>query len=169
MAEPVKGRGGAPAGKVLSAEQVRAEPGTGEGSANGEGFALFQVVSRFNRLRQDQRGLASKAAELELELNEHSLVIETLREVDPTRKCFRMVGGVLVERTVKEVLPALESNREQISKLLEALAQQLQAKGRELSEFRERHNIRLLGEEEPRAPREGSEGSKGGPGGVLVS
>ena len=26
------------------------------------------------------------------------------------RKCFRMVGGVLVERTVKEVLPALETN-----------------------------------------------------------
>ncbi|XP_005061640.2 PREDICTED: prefoldin subunit 2, partial [Ficedula albicollis] len=75
---------------------------------------VLQVVSRFNRLRQDQRGLASKAAELELELNEHSLVIETLREVDPTRKCFRMVGGVLVERTVKEVLPALESNREQV-------------------------------------------------------
>ncbi|RMB88260.1 hypothetical protein DUI87_35372 [Hirundo rustica rustica] len=82
-----------------------------------------------------------------------------------------MVGGVLVERTVKEVLPALESNREQISKLIEALAQQLQAKGRELSEFRgERHNIRLVGEEDPKAaPRDGPEGGKGGPGGVLVS
>ncbi|XP_066424252.1 prefoldin subunit 2 isoform X2 [Molothrus aeneus] len=101
MAEPGKGRGAAPAGKGLSAEQV---------------------VSRFNRLRQDQRGLASKAAELELELNEHTLVIETLREVDPTRKCFRMVGGVLVERTVKEVLPALESNREQISTLTKSLS-----------------------------------------------
>ncbi|NXQ08218.1 PFD2 protein, partial [Vidua macroura] len=98
------------------------------------------------------------------------LVIETLREVDPTRKCFRMVGGVLVERTVKEVLPALESNREQISKLIEALAQQLQAKGRELSEFRERHNIRLVGEDDPKStPRDGPEGGKGGPGGVLVS
>lgn len=43
-----------------------------------------------------------------------SLVIETLREVDPTRKCYRMVGGILVERTVKEVLPALESNKEQV-------------------------------------------------------
>lgn len=44
-----------------------------------------------------------------------SLVIETLREVDPTRKCYRMVGGILVERTVKEVLPALEGNREQVT------------------------------------------------------
>jgi hypothetical protein len=42
-----------------------------------------------------------------------SAVIETLREVQqksPERKCFRMIGGVLVERNVKEVLPALEAN-----------------------------------------------------------
>lgn len=44
-----------------------------------------------------------------------SLVIDTLKDVDPSRKCFRLVGGVLVERTVKEVLPALESNKEQVT------------------------------------------------------
>ncbi|XP_048214002.1 prefoldin subunit 2 isoform X2 [Perognathus longimembris pacificus] len=84
--------------------------GAGKGAVSAE-----QVIAGFNRLRQEQRGLASKAAELEMELNEHSLVIDTLKEVDETRKCFRMVGGVLVERTVKEVLPALENNKEQAS------------------------------------------------------
>uniref|UniRef100_A0A8C2Y4Y2 Prefoldin subunit 2 n=1 Tax=Coturnix japonica TaxID=93934 RepID=A0A8C2Y4Y2_COTJA len=98
------------------------------------------------------------------------LVIETLREVDPTRKCYRMVGGILVERTVKEVLPALEGNREQISKIIESLSQQLQSKGRELNEFREKHNIRLVGEDDPRQPpKDGTEGGKGGTAGVLVS
>ncbi|XP_068271402.1 prefoldin subunit 2 [Nyctibius grandis] len=149
-----------------------ADSGKGRAAAapGGKGLTAEQVVARFNRLRQEQRGLASKAAELELELNEHSLVIETLREVDPTRRCYRMVGGILVERTVKEVLPALESNKEQIGRILAALGQQLQAKGRELSEFREKHNIRLVGEDEPRQPpREGPEGAKGGSAGVLVS
>uniref|UniRef100_A0A8C0J3L9 Prefoldin subunit 2 n=1 Tax=Chelonoidis abingdonii TaxID=106734 RepID=A0A8C0J3L9_CHEAB len=80
--------------------------------STGKALTAEQVVAAFNRLRQEQRGLASKAAELELELNEHSLVIDMLRDVDPTRKCYRMVGRVLVERTVKEVLPALESNKE---------------------------------------------------------
>ncbi|XP_064899254.1 prefoldin subunit 2 [Columba livia] len=148
-----------------------ADGGKGRPAAAPGGKALTteQVVARFNRLRQEQRGLASKAAELELELNEHSLVIETLREVDPTRRCYRMVGGILVERTVKEVLPALEANKEQINKLLESLSQQLQAKGRELNEFREQHNVRLLGEEDARPPRDGAPGGKGGAAGVLVS
>lgn len=45
----------------------------------------------------------------------YRLVIETLKEVAPERRCYRMVGGVLVERTVGDVLPALVTNREQVS------------------------------------------------------
>ena len=47
-------------------------------------------------------------------INKNRLVIETLKEVEKDRKCFRMIGGVLVERTVNEVLPALEQNKEQV-------------------------------------------------------
>ena len=43
------------------------------------------------------------------------VVIETLKETDGARKCFRMVGGVLVERTVAEVLPAVEANYSGVS------------------------------------------------------
>uniref|UniRef100_A0A3P9LUG7 Prefoldin subunit 2 n=1 Tax=Oryzias latipes TaxID=8090 RepID=A0A3P9LUG7_ORYLA len=137
-----------------------------------------QVVANFQRMRQEQRSMASKAAELEMDINEHSLVIETLKEVDPSRKCYRLVGGVLVERTVKEVLPALENNKEQISKATESINIQMQAKGRELTEYRERYNIRLVGEGEGEGEGQGQSGassreserggSKSGAG-VLVS
>jgi hypothetical protein len=40
------------------------------------------------------------------------LVVEALVDVNGDRKCFRMIGGVLVERTVAEVLPSLQKNKE---------------------------------------------------------
>ncbi|XP_039368332.1 prefoldin subunit 2 [Mauremys reevesii] len=156
-------------GKMADSGKSKSAP---TAPSTGKALTAEQVVAGFNRLRQEQRGLASKAAELELELNEHSLVIDTLRDVDPTRKCYRMVGGVLVERTVKEVLPALESNKEQINKIIETLTQQLQAKGQELNEFREKHNIRVMGEDDQKPPPKESAdgaGAKTSSAGVLVS
>jgi len=41
-------------------------------------------------------------------------VVKALEQLDPHRKCFRLVGEVLVERTVKEVLPAVKSNKDQM-------------------------------------------------------
>ncbi|XP_061565734.1 prefoldin subunit 2 [Cololabis saira] len=149
---------------------------SGSGAGKPSGVSAEQVVSTFQRMRQEQRSMASKSADLEMDITEHKLVIETLQEVDPSRKCFHLVGGVLVERTVKEVLPALEINKESISELVESINSQMQTKGRELTEYRERYNIRLVGEGEGEAQgpsatasreNEGS-GSKSATG-VLVS
>lgn len=38
-------------------------------------------------------------------------MIEAIDKLDHQRKCFRLVGGVLVERTVGEVLPAVTNNK----------------------------------------------------------
>lgn len=150
--------------------------GSKSGGGKQSGPSAEQVVATFQRMRQEQRSMASKAAEFEMDINEHSLVIDTLKEVDPGRKCFRLMGGVLVERTVKEVLPALETNKDQIGKVLEALNTQMQTKGRELTEYRERYNIRLVGEEDKSKGAGGSSSKDAGDGGgskpstgVLVS
>jgi hypothetical protein len=37
-------------------------------------------------------------------------VIDAISKLDPARKCFRLIGGVLVERNVGEVLPAVQKN-----------------------------------------------------------
>ena len=43
------------------------------------------------------------------------LVEKTLKPLDPERRAYRLVGGVLVERTVLEVLPSVTANRENVS------------------------------------------------------
>jgi len=40
-----------------------------------------EIVEGFNKLRQEQRSIASKIAELEADKMEHNLVIEALNEV----------------------------------------------------------------------------------------
>ncbi|CAE6420465.1 unnamed protein product [Rhizoctonia solani] len=73
-----------------------------------------EIQARFSRFQNDLQQLAQKIGELESEAEEHDLVLTTLSEPyknEPDRKCFRMIGGVLVERTVKDVVPSLEMNR----------------------------------------------------------
>ncbi|XP_049872628.1 prefoldin subunit 2 [Pectinophora gossypiella] len=114
-----------------------------------------EIFAGFQNLRAEQRQLANKISELEMDLNEHKIVIETLKGVDTSRKCFRMIGGVLVERTVAEVLPELESNRERLPAALEALHKQLSEKGQEINEYIETHDIRV--QRGDRAPSEAPE------------
>jgi prefoldin subunit 2 len=52
------------------------------------------------------------------------LVLETLEPLPGDRKCFRMINGVLVERTVKDVIPALKVNSDGLKKVLEDLVKQ---------------------------------------------
>lgn len=40
---------------------------------------------------------------------------------EPDRKCFRLVGGILVERTVKEVVPAVKTNRDNVRPSLDRI------------------------------------------------
>ncbi|XP_033212723.1 prefoldin subunit 2 [Belonocnema kinseyi] len=112
------------------------------GKSNEEIFAGFQT------LRNEQRIMASKLSEMEMELNEHKIVIDTLKNVDPKKKCYRMIGGILCERTVEEVMPALVTNKEQLTKVIESLNEQLTKKGVEINDYKEKHNIRIRGQDE---------------------
>lgn len=42
------------------------------------------------------------------------IVLNTLKDLEGERKCFRLIGGVLCEKTVKDVLPALSQNKDQV-------------------------------------------------------
>lgn len=56
-----------------------------------------------------------------------------------------MIGGVLVERTVKEVTPALTNNSDKRGKLIETLEKQLKEKGEEINGYMEKHSIQVRG------------------------
>ena len=149
------------------------------------------VANGLQSLRNEQRALANKLSELQMDLNEHNLVIETLDKVEKDRRCFRLVGGVLVERKVGEVEPALVGNRGkvsylyihvlhmdfskcllQLSKLIETLEKQLTEKGGDINAYIEKHNIQIQGRKDQSSANvnaQAADSGKPSTSGVLVS
>lgn len=125
------------------------------------------IVRRYMELQNELQNLFAKLQELESEKVEHNMVVTTLEPLEPSRKCYRLVGSVLVERTVKEVLPAVSANRDNLVQIVRTLSEQFEKKKKELAEFQTKYKIRYKNEKEVRrAGEEKQEGAQGP--GVLV-
>ncbi len=139
----------------------------GESGLNSE----RDILNRFQELKQELNTLSSKFNEIDNQAQEHGSVVKALTPLDSNRKCFRLIGGVLVERNVAEVLPAVKSNGEQIRmvssvpfchcaprqtlpdptdqdtqfflQIATTLEKQTRAKEKELVDFQEKYKIRL--------------------------
>ena len=86
---------------------------------------LKVVAARFNDQQRNSQSMRRKIQELDQELQDHVLVLQNLTPLDADRRCFRLIGGVLVERTVGEVRPKIEDNKGRLLTILNQLAEQL--------------------------------------------
>merc|ERR1712060_932111 len=118
-------------------------------------------LSRASSSCQMQRQLHQKLAEIKQERGEHELVADSLRKAEPERKAWRLVGGVLTERTVGEVLPALEKQIENLSTVIKTLEEQMDSKAKEITAYREKHQILVQGQAKA-GPPGGAGGSRAG-------
>ncbi|KAI9736894.1 MAG: hypothetical protein M1818_005945 [Claussenomyces sp. TS43310] len=80
-----------------------------------------ELQNQYSNYKSSLQQIAQKIGDVEQEAEEHKLVLDTLTPLPEDRKCFRMINGVLIERTVKDVIPALKTNSEGLSKVLEDL------------------------------------------------
>jgi len=55
-----------------------------------------------------------------------------------------MINGVLVERTVKDVIPALKTNSEGLRKVLEDLVKQYNSKQTEMEKWKKKNNVQVV-------------------------
>ncbi|XP_053205680.1 prefoldin subunit 2-like [Panonychus citri] len=141
-----------------------------KGKTKAKSLTNEQILAGFNQLRQAQRSINNKIIELENDLNEHVLVIDALKAVDPSRKCFRSIGGVLVERNVKEVLPSVIENKEMIGKTIEALKSKCVEKGQEINDYMDKHNIKIRQEPYDKSePQDNKSVNEASSSGILVA
>eukprot|EP00588_Corethron_pennatum_P010793 CAMPEP_0194280936 /NCGR_PEP_ID=MMETSP0169-20130528/19257_1 /TAXON_ID=218684 /ORGANISM="Corethron pennatum, Strain L29A3" /LENGTH=135 /DNA_ID=CAMNT_0039025843 /DNA_START=100 /DNA_END=507 /DNA_ORIENTATION=- len=117
--------------------EIAAPPGAPSSQMDGN-----KVISVYKEMQSDCTNMMNKIAELEVERNEHMLVEKTMRPLDESRRAFRLIGDVLVERTVGEVLPSVETNRKNIDEVLGTLSIRLKEKQQEAANWKVKYNIR---------------------------
>lgn len=86
---------------------------------------MREVAKRFNEQQRQSQTMRRKIDQLDRELQDHVLVLQQLEPLDADRRCFRLIGGVLVERTVGEVRPLIDTQKGQLLELLNKMAEQL--------------------------------------------
>jgi len=99
---------------------------------------------QYSTYKNTLQQIAQKIGDVEQEAEEHKLVLETLEPLSGERKCFRMINGVLVERTVKDVVPALQTNAEGLKKVLDDLVKQYKTKQDDLEKWKKKNNVQVV-------------------------
>lgn len=121
--------------------------------------SLAELQTQYGNYKNTLQQLAQKIGDVEQEAEEHKsvfsflfliifphimtntfirLVLETLGPLPGDRKCFRMINGVLVERTVDDVVPALKTNAEGLKQVLDELVKQYKTKQDDLEKWKVR-------------------------------
>ncbi|KAL9063021.1 MAG: hypothetical protein Q9157_008471 [Trypethelium eluteriae] len=95
-----------------------------------------ELQLHYTNYKNSLQQIAQKIGDIEQEIEEHKLVLETLGPIPEDRKCFRMIHGVLVERTVKDIAPDLQTNLENLKKVLDDLMKQYKSKQDEMDKWK---------------------------------
>lgn len=146
-------------------EQELAEP---KEVSDSEAIRIFQQMKRESQL------IVAKISELEYELGEHELVQTNIANLDPDRAAFRLVGNILMRQSVREILPKVMENRENIAKTIEQLRKSLAIKNTKAAEWKAKYGIKtqheLEVEQRSHAAKEASAKAEGStpPAGVLA-
>ncbi|WVZ99370.1 hypothetical protein U9M48_044691 [Paspalum notatum var. saurae] len=95
------------------------------------------IANTYANMRTEMNQLYTKITELEMEVNEHSLVIGAIEPLDPSRRCYRMIGGV------KDHQGAVKRNKEGLEEVIARMHEALERKKKEITDFEIKYKIRI--------------------------
>jgi len=76
-------------------------------------------------------------------MQHHERVLETISTLADDRKCYRLVGEILVQTTIGEARPALKSQLENLKEVVETFKQKTEMKSKEIQQFQVDNKIQI--------------------------
>ena len=79
-----------------------------------------EMAMKHQKLDVERKTILQKLIEIGEEKREYTLVLETLEQLEE-RKCWRLINGILVEKTKAELCPDLKTNIENMDEIWKQL------------------------------------------------
>ncbi len=126
-----------------------------------------EVALKYRQLQQETSALVSKILEIEDEKKEHELVMDTMKDLEVTRKCWRLVNGVLFEKTKAEIIPEIEAQVANMNNLIKQLSDAVAAKKKDIFQLEQQYES-LMKQSKEKKGQQQIQQSEFKAGGVLV-
>lgn len=126
-----------------------------------------QAIAQYNDIKQKYSLFFQKALDIEQELVEHNLVATALGNLKSNRKCFRKIGGVLVEKDSDTVKKDLDVEIANIKQTLDIVYKSMKQQEELMQSFQKKY-AHLIGATKGKETEEKKTEEKKPTEGVLV-
>ncbi|EGV61390.1 Cochaperone prefoldin complex subunit [Yamadazyma tenuis] len=106
------------------------------------------LQQQYNKLQADIADMQEQLGTIQAQLQEYVIVDKTLTSISPDhragRKCFKMIGGVLVEKTVDEVIKLLDADIKSLQQQRESHEKSVASARTSLESWIKNNHIKII-------------------------
>ena len=126
-----------------------------------------EIISLYNKAKRQYTAFFQKTIEFEDELSGINLVLKTLSKLNDNRRCFRKIGGVLVEKDLTSVKKDLEVEVSNFRAALDAMYKTMDQQEAIMIDYEKKYP-EILRPTAKKAEEKKEDGEKKSSGGVLI-
>lgn len=107
-----------------------------------------ELQTQYNSYQELLTDLQTQLSTLSSQILEHTIVDKTLAEISPdsrkSRKCFKMIGGVLTEKSVDEVILMLDEEKKELAKSKDQVEKELVTTKKEMDQWMTKNKVKIM-------------------------
>lgn len=106
------------------------------------------LQAQYNNFQEALTELQSQLSAITSQAQEHAIVDQTLSSIPPNkregRKCFKMIGGVLVEKSVDEVIKLLDEEKKELDSSKTTLEKELVETKKKMDDWMAKNKVKVV-------------------------
>lgn len=107
-----------------------------------------ELQNQYNQYQELLTELQNQLSTLTSQIQEHTVVDKTLTEIPPDsrkdRKCFKMVGGVLTEKSVDDVILMLDEEKKELVLSKEQVEKELTSTRKKMEAWMTKNKVKIM-------------------------